>query len=72
MSPGGMRKVDGYQVKWGKEITAKKSSKKNARAQLNLLHGIEGGWRPTGKPSGLAAMAENEAYRKKPKKKKRG
>jgi len=72
--PGGMSKINGFKVTWGGKTTAKKTSKKRGQAQLNLLQAIKHNpnWEPTGQPAGLAAMAENEAYRKKPKKKKRG
>ena len=50
--PGGMSKTDGhYKVRWGGKVTAKKTSKKKAQAQLNLLRGVEHGWKPTGKPA---------------------
>jgi hypothetical protein len=47
--PGSIKKVDGYRVKWGGKTTAKRTSKKKAQAQLNLLRAVEHGWKPTGK-----------------------
>jgi len=49
--PGGKKKVDGYRVTWGGKTTAKKTTEAKAQAQLNLLRGIEHGWKPTGKPA---------------------
>ena len=49
--PGKIIKVDGYQTKWGGKTTAKKTTKKKAQRQLNLLRAIEHGWRPSGKPA---------------------
>ena len=49
--PYGRKKVDGYQVKnvrTGK-VHAKATTKAKARAQANLLRGVEHGWKPTGK-----------------------
>jgi len=46
--PGFMRKVFGgkYEVVWGGEVVAKGTSKANAQKQLNLLRGLEHGWKP--------------------------
>ncbi len=42
--PGGMRKVrGGYRVTWGGKVTARRTSRAKARAQLRLLRGIEHG-----------------------------
>jgi hypothetical protein len=49
--PGGVKKVDGYRVKWGGRTTAKSTTKKKAQSQLNLLRAVEHGWKPTGKPA---------------------
>lgn len=47
--PGAVAKIDGYSTIWGGKTTAKKTSKKKAQSQLNLLRGIKHGWKPTGK-----------------------
>ena len=49
--PGQVAKVDGYKTTWGGKTTAKKTTKKKAQAQLNLLRGVEHGWKPTGAPA---------------------
>lgn len=56
--PGYVAKVDGYATRWGKHTTAKKTTKKKAQAQLNLLRGVEHGWRPTGKPARYKRVAK--------------
>lgn len=40
-----MHKKDG----WSKKQTA--TSVENAKAAMNLLHGVEHGWKPTGEPA---------------------
>jgi len=52
--PGKVKKVDGYRTTWGGKTTAKKTTKKKAQAQLNLLRGVEHGWKPTGKKAKYA------------------
>lgn len=49
--PGHVAKVDGYKTTWGGKTTAKKTTKKKAQSQLNLLRGVEHGWKPTGAPA---------------------
>lgn len=49
--PGKTTKVDGYKTTWGGKTTARKTTKEKAQAQLNLLRGIEHGWKPTDKPA---------------------
>jgi len=49
--PGALHKRNGYSVRWGGKTTAKSTTRRKAQAQLNLLRGIEHGWRPTGKPA---------------------
>lgn len=44
-------KIDGYRVKHGGKVSAKKTTKAKAQRQANLLRGIEHGWEPTGKPA---------------------
>ncbi len=46
--PGKVTKSDGhYKVTWGGKTTAKHTSKENAKHQMNLLRGVEHGWKPT-------------------------
>lgn len=47
--PVKIKKVDGYRVTHGGKTSAKRTTKKKAQAQANLLRGIEHGWKPTGK-----------------------
>ena len=47
--PVRIKKVDGFQVKHGGKVSAKSTTKAKAKAQANLLRGIEHGWTPTGK-----------------------
>lgn len=56
--PYAMRKVDGYQVTSPHGIKARKTSKKKAQAQLNLLRGVKHGWKPTGKPARYKKVAK--------------
>lgn len=56
--PGQVAKVDGYQTTWGGKVTAKKTSKKRAQSQLNLLRGVEHGWKPTGAPARYKRVAK--------------
>ena len=56
--PYKMKKVDGYKVTSPHGTKAKHTTKAKAQAQMNLLRGVEHGWKPTGKPA-----------RKKPRKK---
>lgn len=46
--PGKIKKVNGYRTTWGGKTTAKKTTKKKAQRQLNLLRAVEHGWQPTG------------------------
>ena len=46
--PYKMRKVNGYRVTSPHGTKAKKTTKRMAKRQLNLLRGIKHGWRPTG------------------------
>jgi len=49
MTPVRIKKVNGYQVSTPGGIKAKRTTKKKAQRQANLLRAIEHGWRPTGK-----------------------
>ena len=49
--PVKVRKVNGYQVSTPGGVKAKKTTKKKAKRQANLLRAIEHGWKPTGKPA---------------------
>ena len=55
--PGYVAKIDGYKTTWGGKTAAKKTSKKKAQSQLNLLRGIKHGWKPTGKPARYKRVA---------------
>ena len=48
--PYKLKKVDGYRVSSPSGTHAKHTTKEKAEAQIRLLHGIESGWHPTGKP----------------------
>ena len=48
--PVKIKKVDGYKVTHGGKVSAKRTTKKKAEAQANLLRGVAHGWKPTGKP----------------------
>ncbi len=46
--PGKISKTKGgYATTWGGKKTAKRTSKKKAQKQLNLLRAEEHGWKPT-------------------------
>ena len=47
--PVKIKKVDGYRVSTPSGTKAKNTTKAKAKAQANLLRGIEHGWKPTGK-----------------------
>jgi len=47
--PVKIKKKDGYQVSHGGKVSAKGTTLQKAKAQANLLRGIEHGWEPTGK-----------------------
>ena len=48
MSPVKIKKVDGYRVTHGGKVSAKRTTKKKAKAQASLLRGVEhSNWRPT-------------------------
>ncbi len=49
--PAKIKKVNGYQVSTPHGVKAKHTTKAKAKAQANLLRGVERGWRPTGKPA---------------------
>ena len=55
--PGQVAKVDGYRTTWGGKTTAKRTTKKKAQSQLNLLRAVEHGWKPTGKPARYKRVA---------------
>ena len=55
--PGHVAKVDGYRTTWGGKTTAKRTTKKKAQSQLNLLRAVEHGWKPTGKPARYKRVA---------------
>jgi len=55
--PGEVAKIDGYRTTWGGKVTARKTSKKRAQSQLNLLRGVEHGWKPTGAPARYKRVA---------------
>jgi len=61
--PGNIKKVDGYKTTWGGKTTAKNTTRAKAQAQLNLLRGIEHGWKPTGKKR-RSALAKYRRYKK--------
>jgi len=65
--PVSVTKVDGYQVKHGSKISAKKTTKAKAERQANLLRAVRHGWKPTGAPArdvkarrGLARLARKK------------
>jgi len=45
--PWKMTKVDGYRVSTPHGVKAKSTSKAKAQKQINLLRGVEHGWRPS-------------------------
>jgi len=47
--PYKMKKVDGYRVTSPRRTHAKSTTKAKAKRQMNLLRGVEHGWKPTGK-----------------------
>jgi len=50
--PVKVTKTDGkYKVTHGGKVSAKGTTKEKAKAQERLLHGVEHGWVPTGKPA---------------------
>lgn len=49
--PVKITKVNGYRVSTPGGTKAKKTTLKKAKAQANLLRGVEHGWKPTGKPA---------------------
>lgn len=49
--PVKIKKVNGYKVTHGGKVSAKKTTKKKAKRQANLLRGVRHGWKPTGKPA---------------------
>jgi len=51
MAPVRIKKVDGYRVSHGRKVSAKRTTKKKAQKQANLLRAVEHGWTPTKKPA---------------------
>lgn len=50
MTPVRIKKVNGYRVTHGGKVSAKRTTKKKAEAQANLLRAVShSDWRPTGK-----------------------
>lgn len=49
--PVKVRKIDGHRVTHGGKVSAKRTTKKKARRQANLLRGVKHDWEPTGKPA---------------------
>ena len=47
--PVKISKVDGYRVSTPGGVKAKHTTNAKAMAQVNLLRGVEHGWKPTGK-----------------------
>jgi len=47
--PYKIRKVDGYKVTSPHGTKSKGTTKEKAKVQVNLLRGVEHGWKPTGK-----------------------
>jgi len=45
--PVKIRKVNGYRVSTPNKVTAKRTTKKKAKAQKRLLNAVEHGWKPT-------------------------
>ena len=45
--PVTVKKVNGYRVSTPTSVHAKHTTKKKAKAQANLLRGLEHGWKPT-------------------------
>ena len=46
--PVKIKKIDGYRVSTPHGVKAKHTTKAKAKAQANLLRGVEHGWQPTG------------------------
>lgn len=47
--PVKVRKVDGYRVSTPGGVKARRTTKRKAKRQANLLRAVEHGWRPTRK-----------------------
>ena len=62
--PGEIKEVDGYKGTWGGKVVAKSTTKRKAMAQQRLLHGVERGWVPTGRPSRLVKTIVKRAKKK--------
>lgn len=58
--PYKMEKVDGYKVSSPSGVHAKRTSKAKAQAQMNLLRGVEHGWKPTGKAARMSRMRRHK------------
>jgi len=49
--PVKVKKINGYRVSTPGGTKAKRTTKKKAERQANLLRAVEHGWKPTGKPA---------------------
>ena len=49
--PVKVKQVDGYRVTHGGKVSDKRTTKRKAKRQANLLRAVEHGWKPTGKPA---------------------
>lgn len=49
--PVKIKKVNGYRVTTPGGVKAKRTTKKKAKKQANLLRAVDQGWKPTGKPA---------------------
>jgi hypothetical protein len=49
--PVSVRKIDGYRVSTPHGVHARRTTRKKAERQANLLRAVEHGWHPTGKPA---------------------
>ena len=47
--PVKIKKVNGYRVTHGGKVSAKKTTKRKAQRQANLLRGVAHSWKPSGK-----------------------
>lgn len=61
--PYKMKKTDGYSVSGPSGVHAKNTTKGKAQAQMNLLRGIEHGWKPTNVESPAYADGEGKRQR---------
>lgn len=58
--PVTIRKKDGYQVSHEGKVSAKGTTLQKAKAQANLLRGIEHGWKPTGKKTAYKRLLKKK------------